>query len=78
MTGELPPDPRTQKRQTPTDKNTIAHTAMEFGRSALSLRNALDEDADFDDMELLLIENHVYVLQLAYLRWKRKHRPSPD
>lgn len=77
MAGEIPPAPRIQKRHTRKDKNKIDRMLKKFGRNVLSLRNAFDEGVVLDDMELLLIENHFYVLQMAYLRWKRKHRPLP-
>lgn len=59
------------------EKNTMENTLREFGRCAMALRNVLDEDKLLDDMELLFIENHFQVIQMAYLRWKRKHRLLP-
>ena len=53
------------------------HTLMEFGKSAVALRNVLDENRSLDEMGLLFIENHLHVVQMAYLRWKWKHRPLP-
>ncbi len=50
---------------------------MEFGKSAVALRNVLDENRSLDEMGLLFIENHLHVVQMAYLRWKWKHRPLP-
>lgn len=77
MVSEIPPVPRVLKRHKLKDKNKIDRMLKKFGRCVLSLRNAFDEGVVLDDMELLLIENHFYVLQMAYLRWKRKHRPLP-
>ena len=55
-------------------KNEIDKTLTEFGKCAVALRNLLDEDSSLDDMESLFIENHFHVVQMAYLRWKRKHQ----
>ena len=59
------------------DQNEMANTLREFGKSVVSLRNVMDQDRSFSDMELLFIENHFQVIQMAYLRWKRKHRTVP-
>ena len=58
-------------------KNEMDETLRAFGRCAIALRNVLDEDKPLNDMELLFVENHFHVVQMAYLRWKRKHRPLP-
>ncbi len=47
----------------------------QFGECAAVLRTILYQDAALSDTEFLFIENHFQVLQMAYLRWKRKHRP---
>jgi hypothetical protein len=59
------------------DQNEMANTLREFGKSVVALRDLKDQDRSFTDMELLFIENHFQVIQMAYLRWKRKHRPLP-
>jgi hypothetical protein len=50
-------------------------TLEEFGRCADFMRKVLHQDAALDDTEFLFIENHFHVLEMAYLRWKRKHQP---
>jgi hypothetical protein len=55
----------------------MADTLREFGKSVMALRDVMDHDRSFSDMEQLFIENHFQVIQMAYLRWKRKHRPIP-
>jgi hypothetical protein len=59
------------------DQNEMANTLREFGKSVVALRDLMDQDRSFTGMELLFIENHFQVIQMAYLRWKRKHRPLP-
>jgi hypothetical protein len=34
----------------------------------------LHQDRSLNEVEMLFIENHFQVVQMAYLRWKRKHR----
>lgn len=59
------------------DQNDMDKTLREFGKSVVALRDVMDQDRSFSDMELLFIENHFQVIQMAYLRWKRKHRLLP-
>lgn len=59
------------------DQNEMANTLKAFGKSVVALRDLMDQDRSFTDMELLFIENHFQVIQMAYLRWKRKHRLVP-
>ena len=61
----------------PKDQTALANTLREFGKSATALRDVMDQNRSFSDMELLFIENHFQVIQMAYLRWKRKHKPAP-
>jgi hypothetical protein len=56
------------------DNNETDNTLREFGKCAVALRNVLHQDRALNEVELLYIENHFQVLQMAYLRWKRKHR----
>jgi hypothetical protein len=56
------------------DNNEPDNTLREFGKCAVALRNVLYQDRALNEVELLYIENHFQVLQMAYLRWKRKHR----
>ena len=58
-------------------KNELDHTLREFGKSAIALCDVMDQGRFLTDMELLFIENHFQVVQMAYVRWKRKHRPVP-
>jgi hypothetical protein len=44
-----------------------------FAKHAVALRNVLYEDKPLNEMELVFIENHFHVLEMAFLRWKRQH-----
>lgn len=59
------------------DQNETDSTLRDFGRCAVALRNVLDENRPLNNMGLLFIENHFHAVQMAYLRWKWKHRPLP-
>lgn len=61
----------------PKDQTAMANTLRDFGKSAMALRDVMDQNRSFSDMELLFIENHFQVIQMAYLRWKRNHKPAP-
>ena len=61
----------------PKDQPEMANTLRDFGKSAMALRDLMDQNRSFSDMELLFIENHFQVIQMAYLQWKRKHKPAP-
>ncbi len=56
----------------------MANMLREFGKSVVALRDVMDQDRSFNDMELLFIENHFQVIQMAYLRWKRKQQALTD
>ena len=47
-----------------------------FGECATALKKALYQDAALSDTEFLFMDNHFQVLQMAYLRWKRKHKSA--
>ncbi|MFI5247358.1 MAG: hypothetical protein ACHQWV_02255 [Nitrospirales bacterium] len=48
-------------------------TLREFGKCAEVLRDVLDQDRPLYGAEFVFIDNHFQVLEMAYLRWKRKH-----
>ena len=54
------------------DKQATDKTLKEFGKCCLSLCDVLHSDRELDEMELLFIDNHLQVLQMAYQQWKRK------
>lgn len=53
--------------------NHMGNSLREFGRCAVALRNVLYQDGPLSEAEFLFMDNHFLVLQMAYLRWKRKH-----
>ena len=77
MAGEIMPSQTARETADVKDQNEMADTLREFGRSVVALRSVMDQDRSLTDMELLFIENHFQVIQMAYLRWKRKHRLLP-
>ena len=54
------------------DKNKTDTSLREFCKCAVALRNVLHQDRSLNVEELLLMDNHFQVLQMVYLRWKRK------
>ena len=48
-------------------------TLREFGKCAVGLRTILHQDRALSDGEFNFMESHFRVLEMAYLRWKRKH-----
>jgi hypothetical protein len=48
-------------------------TLREFGKCAVALRTMLHQDRALSEGEFHFMENHFRVLEMAYLRWKRKH-----
>ena len=77
MAGEIMSSQTARETADVKDQNEMAATLREFGRSVVALRSLMDQDRSLTDMELLFIENHFQVIQMAYLRWKRKHRLLP-
>jgi hypothetical protein len=55
------------------DKNEMDDTLREFDKCAEVLRDVLDQDRPLCGAEFVFIDNHFQVLEMAYLRWKRKH-----
>lgn len=49
-----------------------------FGECASLLRDMLYDDRELDEEEFIFIDKHFQILNIAYLRWKRKHRPTDE
>jgi hypothetical protein len=77
MAGEIVFSQTARKVSDAKDQIEMANTLREFGKSAVALRDVMDQNRSFTDMELLFIENHFQVIQMAYLRWKWNHKPLP-
>ena len=58
------------------DKLATDKTLKEFSQCCMALCEVLHSDKPLDEMELLFIDNHLQVLQMAYAQWKRKARKS--
>ena len=41
-------------------------------------RDMLYDDRELDEEEFIFIDKHFQILNIAYLRWKRKHRPTDE
>lgn len=58
------------------ENQEIDKTLKEFGKCALALCEVLHEDTPLDHIETLFIDNHIQVVQMAYLQWKRRHKAT--
>ena len=58
------------------DHNEPDDTLSEFVKCAVSLRNVLYQDRALSTTELYFMDNHFQVLQMAYFRWKQRHKPT--
>ena len=52
------------------ERNSIL---KEFGQRAVVLRTMLYQDRSLSEVEFFFMDNHFQLLEMAYLRWKRKH-----
>ena len=74
--------------KTPAGATTSTHHASakaenadvlhQFGQCAIVLRDVLYDDRFLDEEEFVFIDKHFQILNMAYLRWKRKHRPTDE
>ena len=60
------------------DTNQTDNSLREFGKCAVALRHVLYQDRPLTEAEFLFMDNHFQVLEMAYLRWKRKHSRPAD
>jgi hypothetical protein len=54
-------------------QNASDDSLSEFAKCAVAMRNVLYQDRSLEQAEFLFMERHFQVLEMAYLRWKRKH-----
>jgi len=59
-------------------KDDSADRLHQFGQCASILRDLLYDDRALGEEEFVFIDKHFQILNLAYLRWKRKHRPTDE
>jgi hypothetical protein len=50
----------------------------EFTKCVMAMSQMLEEDGKLDELEKLVIEDHMLVLQLAYINWKRRAKAHND
>ena len=55
------------------EHNGLDNPLREFAKCAVAMRNVLYHDRSLKEEEFLFMENHFQALEMAYLRWKRKH-----
>ena len=77
MASEILPAQMERAKADENDRIEMASILREFGKSVVALCEVMDQGRSLTDMELLFIENHFQVIQMAYLRWKRKHTILP-
>jgi hypothetical protein len=58
---------------TPGQNDDRAHGLREFAQHASALRDLLYDDNALHEEEVIFMDKHFQVLQMAYLRWKRIH-----
>ena len=54
-------------------KHKSHYALREFGKSAVALRTALYHDKPLGKADFIFMTSHMQVLEMDYLRWKRKH-----
>jgi len=77
MASNILPSQIAREKVDAKDRNEMAYILREFGKSVVALCEVMDQGRSLTDMKLLFIENHFQVIQMAYLRWKRKHTILP-
>ena len=77
MAGDVPCSQGVREEEEAKNQHEMTTTLRAFGKSTVALCDVMDQGRSLTDMELLFIENHFQVIQMAYLRWKRKYRPVP-
>ncbi len=55
---------------------TIRGTLVRFSDSSADLTEALQENVELAEEDLLFIENHLLMIQMAYTEWKRTNHPA--
>ena len=66
------------RQQAPVHKDDRADALREFAKCASALRDLLYDDRALDEEEFLFMDKQFQVLQMAYLRWKRVHKPTDE
>ena len=48
-----------------------------FFRASRDLTHALKADCNFSELDQLRLENHLAVMHIAYVEWKKRNGPPP-
>ena len=75
MGDDIPFSPRAHEKVGVKERHEMAHTLSGFGKYAVALWHLMDQGKSFTHMDVLFIENHSQVVQMALIRWKRKQTP---
>lgn len=78
MASDRPVNQSTTSRDVHVLHGDRADVLHQFGECASVLRDLLYDDRPLDEEEFVFIDKHFQILNIAYLRWKRKHRPTDE
>ena len=78
MASKTPIGEETSAHDVHAPKDDTADRLHQFGQCASVLRDLLYDDRALDEEEFVFIDKHFQILNMAYLRWKRKHRPTDE
>ena len=78
MASNNPAGATTSSHDVHVPKDDRADRLHRFGKCASVLRDLLYDDAPLNEEEFVFIDKHFQILNMAYLRWKRKHRPTDE
>jgi hypothetical protein len=78
MDSKMPAGAKTSMQDAPAPKDDRADVLHQFGQCAAVLRDLLYDDRALDEQEFVFIDKHFQIMNMAYLRWKRKHRPTDE
>ena len=78
MAYKNPAGAKTSAHDVHVPKDDRADRLHQFGQYASVLRDLLYDDRALEEEEFIFIDKHFQILNLAYLRWKRKHRPTDE
>ena len=66
---------RAQEGRVQKDDRDALH---EFAYGVSALRNLFYEERSLDEAEFIFMDKSFEVLQMAYLRWKRRYKPTDE
>ena len=78
MASKDPVGAKTNMNDVQVPKDDRTDRLHQFGQCAGILRDLLYDDSALDEEEFVFIDKHFQILNMAYLRWKRKHRTTDE